>query len=132
MDAVFKTKQSEKDTFTDRLQALSTEERNVDTVLKINKLGVWGKGLQKNLTTYMKDADDDEREFMEKMAGIEKEIRTKKNNIGNIDDNIEQELEERNIDDEIEREEYDMSHMDEDYMNGDPYGYEQDDQEEYD
>ena len=40
MDKVFKLKEKEKDTFTDRLQLLTDEERNVDTILKINKLGI--------------------------------------------------------------------------------------------
>jgi hypothetical protein len=35
------------------------------TILKINKLGVWNKSLQKGLTTYVADTYDDEREFME-------------------------------------------------------------------
>jgi hypothetical protein len=70
MDLVFKTKEREKDTFTDRLQAKSDEERNVDTILKINKLGVWSKGLQKGLTSYVKEDYDDEREYMEQLAEI--------------------------------------------------------------
>ena len=52
MDRVFKLKETEKYTFTDRLQNLTDEERAVDNILKINKLGVWSKGLTKGIKEY--------------------------------------------------------------------------------
>jgi hypothetical protein len=72
MESVFKNKEDEKNTFTDRLQALTVEERNIDTVLKINKLGAWSKGLQKGLTTYVKETYDEERgqEAEEEIEGV--------------------------------------------------------------
>ena len=43
-----KVKEAEKNTFTDRLKSLTEEERQVDNILKINKLGpIWSKGLRK-------------------------------------------------------------------------------------
>jgi hypothetical protein len=90
MEVVFKSKEREKDTFTDRLQAMTDEERDADTILKINKLGAWSKGLQKGLTTYVKETYDEEREYMEKIADIEKNLRKNKNV---VDENMEQYLE---------------------------------------
>jgi hypothetical protein len=120
MDRVFKLKEKEKDLFTDRLQNISDEERNVDTILKINKLGVWSKGLQKGLTTYVKENYDEELEFMNKMNQYENVLRAKNKNVN--DQNIEQYMEDymEEIDNEmdIENEAYDISNMTEDYDDG--------------
>ena len=119
-DRVFKIKEKEKDIITDRLKALSDEERNVDTILKINKLGVWSKGLQKGLTRYVKETYDEERDFMEKMGQYEKELVKKNKNVTdrNVDQYMEDFVEEMDAEMEIEREAYDMSDMIEDYENG--------------
>lgn len=133
MDAVFKSKEREKSTFTTRLHDLSDEERNIDTMLKINKLGVWSKGLQKGMTTYMKNTYDDERDAMQSMIELERTVRR---NPGVTDSNLEQFetdfLEEQRGAEEIERDEYDMSNMNADYMDGDYGGYEEENQENYD
>ena len=47
LDRVFKLREREKNMITDRLENLTNEDKNVDTILKINKLGIWSKGLQK-------------------------------------------------------------------------------------
>ena len=54
MDIVFKIRQKEKDTFTDRLKSITIEEKTVDTMLKTYKIGQWSKGLKKGLTVYDK------------------------------------------------------------------------------
>ena len=120
MDRVFKLKEKEKNMLTDRLKEISDEERNVDTILKINKLGVWSKGLQKGLTTYVKENYDDEREFMEKMDEYEKIIKKKNKNITNqnVDQYLDDYLEEIDADEEAEKDAYDMSNMIEDYDDG--------------
>jgi hypothetical protein len=128
LDKVFKTKEREKDTITDRLKHMTDEERNADTILKINKLGVWSKGLQKGLTSYVKETYDEEREFMEQMMQYEKNVNTNNNKTGeniNVDDFIEQ----QEIDNEIEKEAYDMNGYTEDYENG---NFEGDEVENYD
>ena len=133
MDVVFKSKEREKDTFTDRLQALTDEERNIDTMLKINKLGVWGKGLKKGMTTYVKETYDEEREAMEKLAEIEKTLRKFQNvNDNNIEQFADDYIEEQNVANDIERDEYDMGQMTEDFMDGNPYGDEEENDEDYD
>ena len=51
MDTILKLKEAEKRTFTDKLAKMTDEQRNVDTMMKVNKLGDWGKGL-KGITRY--------------------------------------------------------------------------------
>jgi hypothetical protein len=126
MEVVFKSKEREKDTFTDRLKAMTDEERDADTILKINKLGAWSKGLQKGLTTYVKETYDEEREYMEKIADIEKNLRKNKNV---TDENMEQYLEDymENADAvaDIEREENDIGWFNGDDAGEDYFGAEQ-------
>jgi len=134
METVFKSKEKEKDTFTDRLQALTEEERNVDTILKINKLGVWNKGLQKGLTTYVKETYDEERDYMEKISQIEKNIRKNKNvNDNNIDQFLEDYMEEHEAVQDIDREENDITNFLGDDAGEDYFGEElnNDDYNEY-
>ena len=74
-DRVFKLKEREKDLFTDRLKSMTDEERNVDTILKINKLSMYGKGLQKGLTVYDKEFYDDEQGLREEMLKYDEKNR---------------------------------------------------------
>jgi len=124
-DRVFQLKQREKDSITDRLKSFTDEQRDVDTLLKINKLGEWGKGLQKGLTTYVKENYDEEREFMEKMMQYERDFSRQSRNVKE-GENLEDYLEQVARDDDAEREAYDMSNMTEDYMDGyEPDGFEE-------
>ena len=133
MDLVFKTKEKEKDSFTDRLQALTDEERDADTILKINKLGVWSKGLQKGLTTYVKETYDEERDFTEKLAEIENAVKRNKNvTDGNVEQYMEDYLEEADTNERINQEEYDITGLTEDYMDGDYFGQEEENFQDYD
>jgi hypothetical protein len=125
MDKTFKIKEREKNNMTSRLQALSEEERETDTILKINKLGIWSKGLQKGLTTYVKDNFDEEREDMEKMMQYEKNLIKHNNSTGeniNLDDFMNEFVEYDAAEDEIERENLDL----EGYT-GDDGNYDEDD-----
>jgi hypothetical protein len=135
LDRIFKLKEREKDIITDRLKGMTDEMRDADTILKINKLGVWSKGLQKGLTTYVKETYDEEREFMEQMLQYEKQAQQKLKQTGLdvtggefvLDDFIE----EIERDAEIEREAYDMSGYTEYYMDGEFEGDEVDNYEDY-
>ena len=119
MDKIFKLKEKEKDTFTDRLKGLTDEERDIDTMLKINKLGVWGKGLEKGLTMYDNDTYDEEREFGEKMSQYEKILnRNPDVNGKNYDMYLEEYMNEQNIDNDIEYDNGNMDNMTEDFMEG--------------
>jgi len=126
MDLTFKIREREKNNITSRLQGLNDEEREADTILKINKLGLWSKGLQKGLTTYVKDNFDEEREDMEKMMQYEQKLAKHNSSTGeNIDmDQFMEGLEDDIVDDEIDRENLDMTDF-----TGDDGNYEE---EEYD
>jgi hypothetical protein len=122
LDRIFKLKEREKNLITDRLKSMDDEARDADTILKINKLGVWSKGLQKGLTTYVKETYDEEREFMEKMLEYERKAQKKlresnidANNLDLIRDDLIEEMDREN---EIEREANDISMYNEDFMNG--------------
>jgi hypothetical protein len=126
MEVVFKSKEREKDTFTDRLKAMTDEERDADTILKINKLGAWSKGLQKGLTTYVKETYDEEREYMEKIADIEKTLRKNKNVVDeNMDQYLEDYIENADAVADIEREENDIGWFNGDDAGEDYFGVEQ-------
>jgi hypothetical protein len=132
MDKVFKISEREKDTFTDRLKAMTDEERDADTILKINKLGVWSKGLQKGLTSYTKETYDDERELMDKITEIERNVRKNRNVTDtNIDQYTDEYLEQMDSDASLENEAYDMSRMTEDYDDGNFESDEVDDYEDH-
>jgi hypothetical protein len=117
MDRVFKLREKEKDTFTDRLRDLTDESREVDTILKINKLGVWNKGLTKGLKEYDPENYDQEKIIMQKVTELEKKIRREHGNVDNIDDYIDEYEEDTNNNFE-EEEETNMSNMKSNYMDG--------------
>ena len=122
-DIVFKIRQKEKDTFTDRLKAMSVEGKDVDTMMKINKLGDWSKGLQKGLTIYDKDTYDADRDEMEKLVNIENKLLRQKQGeaIDDLDRMDYMENEQR--ENEIDAEDNDLTNLndnyDEEYGNGD-------------
>ena len=122
LDRIFKLKEKEKDIMTDRLKKLTDEERDADTILKVNKLGVWSKGLQKGLTNYVKETYDEEREFVEQMLQYErkaqKKIRETNMDNTNLDIVLDELIEETERENEIEREAYDIGGYTEDYLDG--------------
>ena len=61
MNKILKSKESEKQEITDGLAMLTEEERDVENILKNNKLEKWGIGLQKSLFSYDPDVYDNER-----------------------------------------------------------------------
>jgi hypothetical protein len=119
-DQIFKLKEREKNDVTDRLKSMTDESRDVDTLLKINKLGMYSKGMQKGLTIYDKNFYDEEEMFRDKMSIAERKIRRKNPdaNDENIDILLNDYVEQQQIDNDIEAEAYDMSYMTEDYFSG--------------
>jgi hypothetical protein len=134
MDKVLKLREREKDIITDRLQLLSDEERDADTILKINKLGVWSKGLQKGLTQYVKETYDEERELRDDMDKLERKLRATNKNVtdDNIDEYVTDYMEQQQVDNEIEREENNMNNFTDDYNDGNFDGDEVENYEDYD
>ena len=132
MDNVFKLQEREKDTFTDRLKAMTDEERNVDNILKANKLGDWSKGLQKGLTSYVKETYDEEREFMDKITQNERILRQNADvTDNNINQYMEDFLEQMDSDAVIEQDAYNMSDMNDDFDDGNFEADEVENQEDY-
>ena len=133
-DIVFKIRQKEKDTFTDRLKHMSVEGKDVDTMMKINKLGDWSKGLQKGLTIYDKDTYDEDRDEMEKLVNIENKLLKQKNGAPIDDLDIMDYMENERNENEINAEDNDLTNLndnyDEEYGNGDEQDYEADLNEE--
>jgi hypothetical protein len=117
-DNVFKLKQREKNMITDRLEKKTDEERNVDNILKTNKLGDWSKGLQKGLRTYDKDHYDKETDFVKTMKQYEKAIGKKVNmtreEFEENQDDIRANVQEN---EDIEKDAYSMNGMTDDYEN---------------
>ena len=103
---------------------MTDEERNADTILKINKLGMYSIGMQKGLTILDRDFYDNEREFRDEMTKAERSIRRKNPDANDenmdilLEDYIEQERVEKAIDDEV----FDMSYMNETYYDGNTDG----------
>jgi hypothetical protein len=115
---IFNLKEKEKNLITDRQESLKGEEKDVDILMKKHKLGVWGKGLNKGLTQYVKENYDNEREFRDQMNEIENKLNNK-NGVNNdtsglYDSDIFDEYENIMQNKEIEDEEYDMSHIGDD------------------
>jgi hypothetical protein len=131
-DRVFKLREKEKNLVTDRLKFLTDEERDADTVLKINKLGpIYSKGLQKSLVEYDIDAFEEDKAFREKINNFERIISRKTGLAGeDLEQHVNDYMEEQMISDDIEKEVYDMSYMDDDYYDGHVDGYEAPDVEE--
>jgi hypothetical protein len=123
-DRVFKLREKEKDLVTDRLKRMTDEERDADTILKINKLGLYSKGMQKGLTVLDKDFYDEERDFRDEMTRAERNIKRKNMDINdeNIDMLLDDYMEQRAIDEDIDNEVYDMSFMSETYFDGNTDG----------
>jgi hypothetical protein len=123
-DRVFKLREKEKDLVTDRLKKMTDEERDADTILKSNKLGMYSKGMQKGLTALDKDFYDEEQEFRDEMTKAERNIR-KKNadaNDENIDILLGEYMEQQQVDADIDEEAYDMGFMNETYFDGNTDG----------
>ena len=133
MDRVFKLKESEKYTFTDRLKSMTEEERAVDTILKVNKLGAWSKGLMKGIKEYDPENYDQEKEMTEKIAEIEKGVRRNANVTDrNADMFFEDALAEMDTDDFVNGDEVLMADINEDNQDGDPFGDERDQDQDTD
>lgn len=134
-DRVFKLKEREKDMVTDRLKSMTDEARDVDTVMKITKQGLYSKGMQKGLTVYDKDFYGEEQDLRDQMIKLERKMmRNAETNDKNIDILVDEALEQQQADAGIDMDAYDMSYMNEDFYNGNTDGVDapEEDQDDYD
>jgi len=134
MDTVFKLNEAEKRTFTDRLSKMTDEQRNVNTAMKINKLGDWGKGLKSGITRYDAALYDEEKEMMEQILNVERDLMRTNQDVTdrNKDQYLDDYLSQQQTDQDIEEGAYTMEHMNDDYDDGNYDGDEIEDQEAYD
>jgi len=121
-------KEKEKTIITDFLKNLSDEEREIENVLKNNKLEKWNKGMQKGLTQYVKENYDEEREALDKQALKERKLQ-QNNNVTAMNrelynlDNDESEA----TDQAIDQEEYSLQDVPDD----DDFNYDNDQDGDY-
>jgi len=115
MERVLRSKEKEKDNITDFLKGMTDEEREIENLFKNNRLERWSKGLQKGLTQYVQKTYDEEREDLDRLALMEKQL-GKKSMVTDMNrdiyalDQIAEDADAAAID----AEEYDMSGMPED------------------
>ena len=126
-DIIFKLKESEKYTFTDRLKDMDDEQRAADSILKMYKLGVWSVGLTKGIKKYDPENYEHEKEVSKRIAELQNKVR-KNNNAADITDmDIDDALEEQEDQEFMDADELQMGDIDEDFFDGDPYGDERED-----
>ena len=117
-DKINMAKEKEKDLITDFLKNLSDEEREIENILKNNKLEKWNKGMQKGITQYVKENYDEEREALEKQAIKEKKLQQNNNVTAMNKELYDLAMDEQTLNDEsIDAEEYSMNNIpdDDDY-----------------
>ena len=129
---VFRLVQAEKNTYTERLEQLTQEERDAENILKLNKLGVWNKGLLKGLKNYDPENYDQERDLMYKISRIERNVRETEHGNVNEDlmgDLLEEEINELEIEKEIDANERNIRMLPEDYYDGQYMGDEKEEED---
>ena len=122
-DIIFKLKEAEKYTFTDRLKDLDDDQRAVDNILKMYKLGVWSTGLSKGIKQYDPENYEHEKEVSKRIAEIQNSLR-RNANVGenNMDIELEDALEDIEAQNFVDRDEILMENIGEDNYDGDPFG----------
>lgn len=126
-DIIFKLKEAEKYTFTDRLKGMTEELRAVDMMKKANKIGVWERGVSKGLKQYDPETYEHDKAVAEKIAEMQANLRQNANVTDmNIDLHMEDALEEMETQAFIDADELDIRNVAENYYDGDPYGDEMD------
>jgi hypothetical protein len=131
-DRVFKLKEAEKYSFTDRLKEMSEEERAVDTILKHHKLGpLYSIGLSKGIKEYDPENFDHDKKVAEKVAELQNRLKRQQTVERDVDLELDDALDEMNMEHEIELDiAMDMNPTD-DYNDGDPWGEEDNYNDEY-
>lgn len=131
-DKVFKLKEAEKYDFTDKLKELTDEGRAVDTILKHNKLGpIYSLGMSKGIKEYDPEHFEHDKEIAERVTQIQNRIKKNKNTNDvddfDMDDAINNEDANRFIDMDNAM---NMNQTD-DYNDGDPWGDEVENNDDY-
>jgi hypothetical protein len=121
-DRVFRLKEAEKYSFTDRLRDMTQEERAVDTILKHHKLGpLYSIGLSKGIKEYDPENFDHDKRVAEEVTKIQNKLRRQ-----NRDMDVDEAFEQAQTDYEIARDVAMEMNVTDDYDDGDPWGDELD------
>ena len=125
-DTLFKLKEGEKYDFTKRLKDLNEEAREIDTIFKHFKLGdIYSIGLSKGVKEYDPETFDHDKKVAERVALLNNKSRRVNRDVDEIAEDMDVEREEaedlaRNV------------NTTDDYDDGDPWGEEMSDREDYD
>lgn len=131
-DKVYKLKEAEKYSFTDRLRDMTEDERAVDTILKHHKLGpLYSIGLSKGLREYDPDNFDHDKRVAERVAEIQNKLKKKGISDTDLEFEVDATIENAREEQEIDADAYQMN-LSDDWDDGDPWGEEQEDAEYYD
>ena len=126
-DRVFKLKEAEKYTFTDRLKDMTEETRAVDTILKHHKLGpLYSLGLSKGIKEYDPNNFDHDKKVAEKVLEIQNRLKRTGEDI-----DIDEALDEMTLENEIEMDIAEDINQTDDYNDGDPWGEEGENDNDY-
>jgi hypothetical protein len=118
-DALFKLAQAEKNLITDRLKALSEDDRKLDNVMKNLQLGQWSIGQMKGLREYDTTFYDNERSFVNAVNNaVEEEEDTTIDSDTTVDSDESFKKQNTMFNEEEDTELSDMRQMEEDWMNG--------------
>lgn len=130
-DKVFKLKEAEKYDFTDKLKDMSDEARAVDTILKHHKLGpLYSLGMSKGIKEYDQDHFEYDKKIAENVARIQNSLR-RQGALGD-DMDIDDAIDEINVEREIDMDLAMDTNPTDDYNDGDPWGEELNNREDYD
>ena len=126
-DTIFKLKEAEKYTFTDRLRDMTEEMRAVDMMKKANKIGVWERGVSKGLKQYDPETYEHDKAVAARISEMQSALR-QNNNVTdmNIDLFMEDAIEEMETQAFIDADELNIRNVGENFEDGDPYGDEMD------
>jgi hypothetical protein len=119
---ILQLKEREKKRMTDKLEAMSNDQRRAQNLMKNLRLEEWSAGQQKGLTQYVEKTQDQERQEAVEQIIQERSAREQGASDMNIDLfmlDVEQEMQAAQ---EIEQEAYDMSGLPEDDDYGDQDG----------
>lgn len=132
-DKVFKLKEAEKYDFTDALRDMDDDTRAVDTILKHHKLGpIYSIGLSKGLREYDADNFEHDKRIAEKVAAIQNKLIKNKNvSDQDMDMAVDDDIYEQNIQYDIDMDMAGNINLTDDYDNGDPYGDEEENYDDY-
>lgn len=116
MERSFLLKETEKETFTERLERKDEYEREVDNIMKDLGLGDWGIGNKKSLYKYSKNDKDDS--LKEKIALAEERLLQNANVTDhNMEQFLDDEIQEMTDNVFMENEDNNLSILQEDYCN---------------